>query len=145
MWQLFTCHNLGSAGDWLEADYSTSCSLYRYKVYRPWTGAGALLYSIGVPVMFYVLVQKFQERGKKGDAVVQAAISWMYEPYRAGYEWWLPVETLRILLLTSTIGFLSESCYVKMLLAQIIAFSFFTLFLYVRIGCRRQHRRPRRP
>ena len=54
------------------------------------------------------------------------------EPYRLGYEWWLPAETIRILILTSMVGFISRSCWIKMLVAQIISVAFLALFLWVR-------------
>ena len=54
------------------------------------------------------------------------------EPYRAGYEWYMPAELVRILLLTSTIGWLSRSCYVKMLVAQILSLGFLVVHLWVR-------------
>ena len=54
------------------------------------------------------------------------------EPYRAGYEGWLLAEMGRILILTSTLGFTSRSCHVKMLFALIISVAFLTVFLYTR-------------
>ena len=60
-------------------------------------------------------------------------------PYRNGKEWWLVGETLRILLLTSCVGFISRSCYVKMLVAQIIALVFLVLFLWCRPYRRSYH------
>ena len=54
------------------------------------------------------------------------------EPYRLGYEGWLIAEMFRILILTSTLGFTSRSCHVKMLFALIISLAFLTAFLYAR-------------
>ena len=54
------------------------------------------------------------------------------EPYREGHEIWLPIEMSRVLLLTSTIGFTSRSCYVKMLVAQICAAGYLFAFLYAK-------------
>ena len=42
------------------------------------------------------------------------------------------MESIRLLLLTSTLGFLSRSCYVKMLVGLIISVAFFAVFLWVR-------------
>ena len=90
------------------------------------------VFAVGVPLSFHYLVQRYKEHGQSGDKVVQSALSWLYSPYRRGYEWWLTAEYARILLLTSCIGFLSRSCYVKMLLAQIFGLVFLALFLYAR-------------
>ena len=81
----------------------------------------AILFSFGIPFLFYFLVRRYQALGKHGDKVVHEAIGWCYEPFRAGCEWWLLAEMLRVLLLTSTIGFISHSCYIKLLMAQLIA------------------------
>ena len=42
------------------------------------------------------------------------------------------METIRILILTSMVGFISRSCWIKMLVAQIISVAFLALFLWVR-------------
>ena len=36
-----------------------------------------VLYSLGVPILFYSLVHHFADYGKRGDHVVQGAIGWM--------------------------------------------------------------------
>ena len=54
-------------------------------------------------------------------------------------RWWLILEMTRTLILTSTLGFLSSSCYVKLLMAQIISFAFLLLFLSVHPYRRKLH------
>ena len=44
-------------------------------------------------------------------------------------EWWVGGEMLRILLLTSCIGFFGRSCETKVLIAQVIALVFLVVFL----------------
>ena len=39
---------------------------------------------------------------------------------------------IRVLLLTSCVGFLARSCFMKILAAQIIAVAFLAVFLYYR-------------
>ena len=84
-----------------------------------------------------------------------------YEPYRAGKEWpakrfadllllsqsflclivaslltmalrWLGAEMVRVNILTSLIGVLSKSCWMKLFSAQIVATVFLCIFLYCR-------------
>ena len=57
---------------------------------------------------------------------------WQYSPFRAGYEWWLPLDMVRILILTSWMGFVSKACYIKVLMSQMIALVFLVLFLHWR-------------
>ena len=102
----FSCRDLGVAGFWLEEDYSVHCfdvvdGKYEYDkayiAYMPWVAAAAFFYSLGLPALFMFLLKHFMHRGKAGDRVVSKALSWMYDPYRAGKENWLvwPVQVLR--------------------------------------------------
>ena len=111
---------MGAAGRWLEVSYGVSCDSDRYNAYVTGTAVTALLYSVGIPGAFYVLIRRFEDQGKRGDKVVQSALGPFYEPYRVGCEWWLIAEMGRILVLTSTVGFLSKSCHVKMMVAQMM-------------------------
>ncbi len=70
--QLFTCHDLGDAGRWLAADYSVSCSSEKYTSYLGVTGLMAILFSFGIPFLFYFLVRRYQALGKRGDKVVRS-------------------------------------------------------------------------
>ena len=113
-----------------------------YEQYFPWILASSVLYSIGTPAIFGYLLYRFKEHGRKGDKVVDRALGWMYEPFRPGKEWWLIAEMVRILLLTSTIGFVAESdhCWMKILCAQVIALAFLVLFLMQSPYRRSSHR-----
>ena len=90
------------------------------------------LFSWGTPLLFFLLVRRFKHRGEHGDKQVRAALGWAYLPYRNGREFWFSLEMVRILLLTSFIGFMSSSCEIKMVVAQIIGMAFFGLFLWLR-------------
>ena len=85
-----------------------------------------------MPALFFYLDSHFKALGKAGDKVVVDAIGFLYLPYRASKEWWMLAELVRVLLLTSTLGFISRSCWMKMLMGQIIALVFLCIFLYVR-------------
>ena len=61
-----------------------------------------------------------------------SSCSRQYSPFRAGYEWWLPLDMVRILILTSWMGFVSKACYMKVLMSQMISLVFLVLFLYWR-------------
>ena len=53
----------------------------------------------------------------------------MYDPFRAGKEWWSGVEMLRVLILSSTIGMVVRTCWMKMLFALAISLVFLLVFL----------------
>jgi hypothetical protein len=99
LWQLNTCRDLGSSGWWLEADYSIKCSNREgmdeddatklYDSYLIWARLMAVVYSFGIPALFYILLRTFRERARAGDRLVRGALSWMYTPYRRSYEWYV--------------------------------------------------------
>ena len=99
----------------------------------------AIIYSLGTPLFFYLLVRRFQDRGESGDKVVASALGWIYRPFKEGKAWWFPCEMLRVLLLSATIGFLARTCWTKLLLALFIAFIFFTVFLLFQPYSRKKH------
>ena len=70
------------------AQYSIKCYTEEYDAYVLGTALMAAFYSLGIPLMFYYLVQRFKDDGKRGDKVVQAALDWAYSPFRLGREWW---------------------------------------------------------
>ena len=80
--QYFTCHELKTPidsddGRWLEASYEIECGTDAYNAYLPLAALFGGIYSLGVPLIFYYLVKRFQEYGMRGDKVVQKAIGWM--------------------------------------------------------------------
>ena len=110
----FSCRDLASAGSWLAADFSVSCkdaeNNYdsKYAFYIPIVAVCGVTYALGVPLLFVFLVKKFHVQGKHGDKVVKRALGWMYEPFREGKQGWLGFEMVRIVLLSSAIGFLAQ-------------------------------------
>ena len=132
--QFFTCRKLEAPIDspnglWLEADYSLECYTPQYKAIAPIVAIFAFLYSFGIPAIFLGLILRFKERGRAGEEKIERALGWIYRPFRQGREWWRVVEMLRVLFLTSCVGFLASRCWMKLLAAQVIAHSFLVVFL----------------
>ena len=80
--QFFTCRKLGSAGRWLEASYAIPCSgkhAKKYDAYYYWTLAVGIVWSLGVPLLFWYLVHRFKEQGQHDKVVANAldAIGWI--------------------------------------------------------------------
>ena len=102
-----------------------------YKQAMLWAALTGALYSLGVPAIFGYLVHRYHKCGRQatpGDRMRHAAVGWMYDPFRLGQEWWLWGEMLRLLLLTSALGFLSQTCWMKLAVALFIAFFFIVIF-----------------
>ena len=72
--QFGTCRDLGSAGRWLEADYSIRCYTDDYNTYAGAAWFAGVLYAVGVPAVFMLLINKFKHHGRRGDKLVQKAL-----------------------------------------------------------------------
>ena len=132
LFSFFSCRNLGSSGKWLEASYGVACDDDRYAANYYWVLAAASSYALLVPALIYGLARRFEDRGRAGDKKVELALGFAYLPYRPGRNWWLIAENARVLLLTSMVGFMSSSCWVKLLAAQTISLVFFAVFAAAR-------------
>ena len=133
----FVCRKLGPAGWHLESNYGTKCYDKEYNGYLPLMILFALLYGIGCPALLQYMIHYYKGRGmlrnKEQHPEVDAALGWVFKPYRKGYEFWHAIESLRKLLLTSAVAFIArESCSLKMLAAELIALVWLLAFLWVR-------------
>ena len=93
--QIGSCLDLGSAGWWLTVDFSVRCydaTQEKDKDYAeilPHVVGFAAIYSIGIPLAFFYLVHRYRRCSAcitEGDRMRHRALSWMYEPFRLGYE-----------------------------------------------------------
>ena len=87
-----------------------------YTAWFPVVAVFTLVYAIGTPIFFTLLVQWYRERGEKGEQRVQTALGWIYEPYKHGCDFWFGLEMLRVTLLSSLIGFFATACWPAMIL-----------------------------
>ena len=123
--QIFRCRELGNAGFFLEADYSLRCYDSRWNAWMVLAAPAVLLYAVGIPLGFWLLVRRFKRLGKLDDPDVKRMIGWMYRPFREGKEYWLAVELIRKLILTACIGFMARSCHYKLLPVEFLQKHFF--------------------
>ena len=108
------------------------CFDKKYNSYRPWVLAGSVFYGLGMPITFHFLSKKFKPIAQRyHDKVISNALGFIYEPFREGFEFWFGLEMIRVMLLTSTVGF-AQSCHMKILVANFLAFLFLIFFLVKR-------------
>ena len=88
--------------------YKIACFDSEYDAYAYFVVGFSALYIVGVPALFAYLLHRFAARGRAGDKTVQRALSWMYEPFVPGKEYWMVCELFRVLVLSSFIGFMAQ-------------------------------------
>ena len=91
----------------------------------------SILYCFGIPYFFWWIVRRYKKKKMLDDESIQRIIGWMHRPYKKGREWFLSVELLRKLILTSWIGFMARSCHYKLLMSQLVSFAFILLFFTI--------------
>ena len=96
-------------------DYSISCNSKEYKSRTFIIGLAATMYASCIPAIFIFFMHMYKT---KHDFVqskrAQKALAWMHIPFRYGYSWWLCCEMIRVLILSSWIGFTGQKCWTKM-------------------------------
>lgn len=62
------------------------CYSKKWDAWHDWVVAAAILYALGAPYLFYCLVRRYKDAGKRGDKVVEGAIRWMCK-YRISLQY----------------------------------------------------------
>ena len=81
----------------------TRCYTDDYNTYAGAAWFAGVLYAVGVPAVFMLLINKFKHHGRRGDKLVQKVLGWMYRPFRPGKEWWLGVARQKLVADTRTV------------------------------------------
>ena len=66
---------MGSAGIYLESDYSEECYTDRWYNFLPYVTVATVVFSVGIPAGFLFLVHKYKDR--RNDSSSSAALGWM--------------------------------------------------------------------
>jgi hypothetical protein len=142
VFQTFACDYLeGTNSNWLRADYSISCDSATYKAYRVYGVFMILLYPLGIPALYSVLLWKHRERvvntdnDQRDDDVTLSSTRFLWSPYRSASYWWEVVECVRRLLLAGFLVFIlpgspgqaAVSCVFAIL--SMVAFGYYRPFL----------------
>ena len=138
--KMFSCRTLGNGKSYLTADYSIECGgakvhthafsgKYSFDAYRAWAGAAVLVYPIGVPIFFFIVL--WLQRGAlfvagtdEPAAEAKETLGFLYAGYRPKYWWWECVELFRKLALTGIIAFFKPGTSEQLFLGIVLAVAF---------------------
>ncbi|GMH92878.1 hypothetical protein TL16_g12477 [Triparma laevis f. inornata] len=143
----FACQRFdGDYGSYLKADFSINCNSDEHKAYQTYAALMILLFPIGVPVMYFVLLYKkrekldpgqrhFATRTSEEDALKEAlairakleledsslrSLSFLYSSYEPRMWWFEVFETLRRLCLTGFLVFLAPGTAAQVCFSMIM-------------------------
>ena len=138
--KMFDCTKLGNGKSYLSSDMSIECadvtahtqmlgSQYTYIWYRDFAAFMIVVYPIGVPVFFFMLLwlkrkHLYQGNTHNADPELGEELGFLYEGYARDYWWWESVELFRKLLLTGIITFISPGTPMQMFIAIMMAQTF---------------------
>ena len=135
------CHEFVELDDpkyYLYKDYSIDCESSRYKGGVVFAVLGILLYTVGVPLMYALLLWK--HRAILGDADATEAeeaakspstghLKFLTQSYSAGYFWFEVVECVRRLLLGAVVGILAEDSAANAVAGLVLCILFTWVFV----------------
>ena len=94
IYDLMHCRKLGPQGYFLYGDLETQCYTPSYYTWALGLGIpGFLLYVIGIPVMFSLIL--FLNRHQLTDPMVRRYLGILYNGYKLRYYWWEVIIMLR--------------------------------------------------
>eukprot|EP01041_Mallomonas_annulata_P001204 gene1204-2339_t len=147
----FPCQNIdpdGATGQSqfvLIADHSISCSSTRYQQGVRWALGMLVVYPIGVPVLYLVVLTLYRTRiladGRKdlnndvpGTNEIRykslAQVAFLFVDYELQYWYWEVIETIRKLLLTAILSIISSHIGIQIVFGIVVCIAFVKIYGY---------------
>ena len=140
--QYFKCHEFPEADvgtrRFLYKDYSVDCDSTRYKVYVPYALLMILIYPIGIPLFYWLMLSKKKHVLSDEEAVMREAsadfptighLTFLTQAYKSKYYYFEVLECVRRLMLASVIGMLPADGVVAPTLGILLCFVFLYVFI----------------
>lgn len=125
MLQTFKCREI--AGTWyLEADYHLQCYTSDWSIHAIVATLGLLMYSLGIPVLDYLLLQRNRHKLFTGSKF-RARYGFIFFRYEPQYFWYESVEMLRKFSLGGVVMFVQSGSMMQCVAAIMMS----TVFLVI--------------
>ncbi|CAN0280989.1 unnamed protein product, partial [Scytosiphon promiscuus] len=130
VFQTFACETLDDGVEYLRADYRIYCTDTKHKVMEAYAGLMILVYPVGIPLLYAVLL--YQHRDVLSDAhadkTAAQSISSLWESYRPERFYYEVVECGRRIMLTGVVVFIFPNDAAQIAITMLISFFFFAVF-----------------
>ena len=117
--KIFVCREIHGVM-YVAADYRLTCSGDEYAFYAKIASLGFLIYPIGCPLLYLILLLRNNHKIQK-DAKCQAQFGFIYSRYQPQNYLWEISEMVRKFLLTGVILFLAPGSIAQLAMALLIA------------------------
>lgn len=130
VFQMFACETLDDGIEYLRADYRIHCTDAKHREFEFLAGLMVLVYPIGIPLLYAVLLFERRDVLARADADKTSAqsISGLWEPYTPDRFYYEVVECGRRVMLTGVVIFIFPNDAAQIAITMLFAFFFFTLF-----------------
>ena len=139
--QYFKCHEFpeadGGKRRFLYKDYSLDCDSTRYKRYVPYAITMIVIFPIGIPLFYWVVLWQHRHVLSDEEAVKREAskdfptighLTFLTEAYSSKYYYFEVLECARRLMLASVVGILPEDGVVSPTLGILFCLAFLYIF-----------------
>jgi len=140
--QYFKCHEFpeadGGTRRFLYKDYAVDCDSARYNFYIPYALLMILIYPIGIPLFYSVMLSKQKHVLSDEEAVKREAsadfptighLTFLTQAYKSKYFYFEVLECVRRLLLASVVGMLPADGVVAPTFGILLCFVFLYVFI----------------
>lgn len=98
----FQCRDFGLTGQYLRVDYDVNCETDTYRSYSILAGCGVIIYSLGIPLLFAVVILY------RKHPLLQTPSELLYANYKRNYCYFEIFQIFRKFMLTSVLIWVSE-------------------------------------
>jgi hypothetical protein len=143
--RMFHCTELKNGKSYLTADMSIECGShsaiktqmfgaeYSFAAYQGWAAFTILVYPIGVPLFFFLVLwwerhALYVGKGHETNRELEEELGFLYAGYERQYYWWEVVECFRKLILTGMITFINPGTSSQLFSAVLLSQVFIVLY-----------------
>ncbi|CAN0460501.1 unnamed protein product, partial [Ectocarpus sp. 12 AP-2014] len=129
LFKTFACDELEDGINYLRTDYRIECDSSKHKVFQVYAGFMILLYPLGIPVLYSILLFRDREVLKKDkddrdDSARVKSTSELWQPYKPSVFYYEVIECGRRILLTGIVVFIYPNTAAQLAITLMMAFFF---------------------
>lgn len=124
--RLYICKDIDGQG-YLLADVRVRCYTDTWNLYTLASIPLILIYPVGIPVFFYVLLRT--NRHNLGDKHIQAQLGFLYASYTAQCWWFEMADTFHKLFVTSVLAFFPKEAQLPIGMSAVVLYLMLLLYL----------------
>ncbi|CAM9207691.1 unnamed protein product [Laminaria digitata] len=129
LFKTFACEKLEDGKNYLRADYRLECDSSKHKAFQVYAGFMIVVYTVGIPAFYGVLLFRDREvlrrgRADLGEAARVTLTSDLWRPYKPSVFYYEVIECARRVLLAGVVVFIYPNTAAQIAITLLMAFVF---------------------